>query len=78
MLARWDRSDWQNKLEFFWRSLGAFRDALWLQRQRLDEDMIQDLRFGVRMLFKHKGFSAVAMLSLALGIEREYGHLQPY
>ena len=30
--------------------------------------MFQDLRFGFRMLIKHKGFSAVAVLSLALGI----------
>jgi hypothetical protein len=35
---------------------------------RLIETLVQDLRFGARMLRTHKGATAVAVLSLALGI----------
>src|SRR5262245_18879417 len=68
LLAEWDRLDWRSKLDLLRRSTSAFWDALWLQPKRLEDEMFQDLRFGARMLLKHKGFSVIAALTLALGI----------
>src|SRR5215510_1209977 len=34
----------------------------------MEDEMFQDLRFGARIILKHRGFTAVAVLTLALGI----------
>jgi hypothetical protein len=71
-LAQWDKLNWQNKLELLRRSLGAFVDALLLQPRRLEDEMFQDLRFGVRMLLKHKGFTLIAVLTWVLARQRRF------
>src|SRR5262245_16518805 len=39
-----------------------------MRRIRIIDTLVQDLRFGARMLLRHKGLTAVTVLSLALGI----------
>src|SRR5215471_14238930 len=68
LLSEWDRLGWSAKLNLLRRSTSAFWDALWLQTYRVEDAMIQDVRFGVRLLLKHKSFTVVAVLSLALAI----------
>jgi hypothetical protein len=68
LLADWDNLNWRNRLDLLRRSVGAFWDALLLQPRRMEDEMFQDLRFGARMLLKQPGFTAVVLLTLALGI----------
>jgi putative ABC transport system permease protein len=68
LLAEWDNLTLRRKLDLMRRSMGAFWDALWLQPERLEDEMFQDLRLGWRMLLRSPVMSLVAVLSLGLGI----------
>ncbi len=68
LLASWDRLDFRNKLHLMRRSASAFWDALWIQRQRWEDEMFQDLRYGSRMLLKRPGFTLAVVFTLSLGI----------
>ena len=41
LLADWDRLDRRHKWDLLKRSAGAFRDALWLQRQRREAEVVE-------------------------------------
>jgi predicted permease len=49
-----------------------------VQRMIPPETVLQDLRYGVRMLFRNTGFTAISVLALALGIGVNTGTFTAY
>ena len=68
ILGQWQRSDRNARADLIRRSLSSFWDAVAMQPRRLEEEVMQDIRYGIRLLLQQKGIAAVAILSLALGI----------
>ena len=58
------RASWRVFLD----STGAVWDALWLQTIRWEDEMIQDIRFGLRLVRRSAWLSVTAIASLAIGI----------
>jgi len=66
ILAEWGRLRWRGKLELTRRSSSAFWDALWLQTYHWEDDMIQDVRYALRMMWANLAVTLVAVVTLAL------------
>ena len=67
-LANWNRPRLGARMALLRQSLGSTWDAAWLQRRRLEEDFVQDVRHGIRLIGRSPGLALAACTSLAIGI----------
>ena len=67
-LANWNRPRRVARMALLRQSLGSTWDAAWLQRRRLEEDFVQDVRHGIRLIGRSPGLALAACTSLAIGI----------
>src|SRR2546429_4842302 len=66
--ANWGAPGWRRRLALLRRSLGSAPDAVWLQRRRLEDDLVQDIRHAFRLIARSRGLALAACASLAVGI----------
>jgi putative ABC transport system permease protein len=67
-LREWGMRPRRVSWRVFRDSTGALWDALWLQTHRWEDEMIQDIRFGLRLVRRSPWLSSTAIASLAIGI----------
>src|SRR5581483_2796200 len=68
LLNKWRTLNMKSRFDLFNRCRGAFRDAGLLQLHQLREGFFKDVQYGCRLLIKHRGFTVVSVLTLALAI----------
>lgn len=67
-LQKWRQINYRTRFDLLSRCRGAFSDAGWIRLLQIKDDFILDVRYGCRMLRRQPGFTAVAVMTMALGI----------